>query len=414
MEEKFMDKRLVEFGKYKNQSVEVMIEDTQYCEWLFSQNGAREQHAWIYQAMQNILRSEDTPEHNTLQMKFMDLDYRTKLGNYVYNLNRDQNKTMYETIYTTFDNNEHVKIEILENLSKDIIRILLQEFTLVMPFFNVYGNLKDKQYSDASFNKIKEKYYDEHTLEKFSKYFKEHDNVSRFNKSDEYDKKEKALEAIIDIIKEDIQSKLKPLLSYKKVEEVLEYDFFFLLDGTIIRNECNIEQDQYRQLSIYTNKITTYEYSKDFISNLIMQIDDNNNYKSSAEPIFEKDNIDVIYNFYPSKKALDYNIGYPLKIELKPVISEDYMSVLRKAIKDKVNVVFCEKIDTTSATIDNIKKAYKKHSIDLVTANDLEIISLHTCESSLVADLITKIDTISIDGKCETEQVKRILTQYIR
>jgi uncharacterized protein (DUF3820 family) len=65
---------LVPFGKYKGQPVEVMQMDTAYCDWLSKQSWFREQYGNVYNQViiNNFTEPTETPEHNRLQMRFLD------------------------------------------------------------------------------------------------------------------------------------------------------------------------------------------------------------------------------------------------------------------------------------------------------------------------------------------------------
>ena len=65
---------LVPFGKYKGQPVEVMQMNTEYCDWLSKQSWFREQYGNVYNQViiNNFTEPTETPEHNRLQMRFLD------------------------------------------------------------------------------------------------------------------------------------------------------------------------------------------------------------------------------------------------------------------------------------------------------------------------------------------------------
>ena len=69
-----MNTQLVPFGKYKGQPMEVMQMDTKYCEWLATQDWFREQYGNVYNQViiNNFTEPSETPEHNRLQMRFLD------------------------------------------------------------------------------------------------------------------------------------------------------------------------------------------------------------------------------------------------------------------------------------------------------------------------------------------------------
>lgn len=69
-----MNTQLVPFGKYKGQPMEVMQMDKKYCDWLSKQDWFREQYGNVYNQViiNNFTEPSETPEHNRLQVKFLD------------------------------------------------------------------------------------------------------------------------------------------------------------------------------------------------------------------------------------------------------------------------------------------------------------------------------------------------------
>ncbi|WP_046869308.1 hypothetical protein [Microvirga massiliensis] len=67
---------VVPFGKYKDQPVEVMISDQEYCTWLLAQPWFAERWRDLYQSVVNAGgKTDDTPEHNRLQARFLDEEF---------------------------------------------------------------------------------------------------------------------------------------------------------------------------------------------------------------------------------------------------------------------------------------------------------------------------------------------------
>lgn len=65
--------KIVPFGKYKGQPVEVMADDREYCDWLLAQPWAKQKLGAVYNIVINSgAEPQDTPEHNALQAKFLD------------------------------------------------------------------------------------------------------------------------------------------------------------------------------------------------------------------------------------------------------------------------------------------------------------------------------------------------------
>jgi uncharacterized protein (DUF3820 family) len=69
-------------GKYKGRPLEeVLIDDPSYLEWLTGQDWFRTKHVQLYQIIINRgAQSEDTPEHNALQVLFLDAAFRERFA----------------------------------------------------------------------------------------------------------------------------------------------------------------------------------------------------------------------------------------------------------------------------------------------------------------------------------------------
>lgn len=64
---------IVPFGKYKNQPVEVLAKDEGYCEWLIGQGWVAERYPALHTLIINHFgEPTETPEHNALQLRFLD------------------------------------------------------------------------------------------------------------------------------------------------------------------------------------------------------------------------------------------------------------------------------------------------------------------------------------------------------
>jgi hypothetical protein len=64
---------IVPFGKYKNQPVEVLAKDEGYCEWLVGQGWVAERYPALHTLIINHCgEPTETPEHNALQLRFLD------------------------------------------------------------------------------------------------------------------------------------------------------------------------------------------------------------------------------------------------------------------------------------------------------------------------------------------------------
>ena len=98
-----MNTQLVPFGKYKGQPMEVMQMDTKYCEWLATQDWFREQYGNVYNQViiNNFTEPSETPEHNRLQMRFLDENF---VESFV-------SKKLRPAIYAKYFNIENIQFE---------------------------------------------------------------------------------------------------------------------------------------------------------------------------------------------------------------------------------------------------------------------------------------------------------------
>jgi len=78
------ENKIVPFGKHKGKPVEELIADQGYCEWLMAQPGFRERYPQIYQVIVNYGQEPtETPEHNSLQVLFLDEQYVHRFINHI-------------------------------------------------------------------------------------------------------------------------------------------------------------------------------------------------------------------------------------------------------------------------------------------------------------------------------------------
>lgn len=76
-----MTNDLIPFGKYKGQPVEVLQSDPQYMDWLMGQNWFSERYKNIYTVViNNFAEASETPEHNAMQVKFLEGEWRMKFA----------------------------------------------------------------------------------------------------------------------------------------------------------------------------------------------------------------------------------------------------------------------------------------------------------------------------------------------
>lgn len=70
---------LIPFGKYKGQPLATMASDRDYCEWLLQQSWFVERFPQIHTiVVNNFGEPSETPEHNALQIRFLDDRFRAQ------------------------------------------------------------------------------------------------------------------------------------------------------------------------------------------------------------------------------------------------------------------------------------------------------------------------------------------------
>ena len=131
-----MDKNnIVPFGKYKNQPIEALAQDTQYTEWLMNQDWFRSRFPELRTIIvNNFTEPSNTPEHNQMVAKFLDDDFCTKLilqvtkeygRNTVYNYNTqieepiDKVIGVYKEFETKTGNDIRVCLKVISETGRD-------------------------------------------------------------------------------------------------------------------------------------------------------------------------------------------------------------------------------------------------------------------------------------------------------
>lgn len=70
-----MSGEIIPFGKYKGQPIEAAVQDRQYVDWLTAQPWFKERFGNLYTLIvNNFQEPAETPVHNALQAKFLNLD----------------------------------------------------------------------------------------------------------------------------------------------------------------------------------------------------------------------------------------------------------------------------------------------------------------------------------------------------
>jgi hypothetical protein len=80
---------IIPFGKYKNQPMEVLAQDRAYCDWLMTQGWVAERFPALHTLIiNNFAAPDETPEHNALQLRFLEAALLRKVAYAVMQVQR--------------------------------------------------------------------------------------------------------------------------------------------------------------------------------------------------------------------------------------------------------------------------------------------------------------------------------------
>jgi len=67
---------MIPFGKHKGKPVEALLDDREYLDWLLSQGWFQQRYDNLYQiVINNGVEPSETPEHNAMQIRFLEEEY---------------------------------------------------------------------------------------------------------------------------------------------------------------------------------------------------------------------------------------------------------------------------------------------------------------------------------------------------
>lgn len=80
-----MSNEIVPFGKHKGKPLDALLDDREYLDWLLAQGWFQQRYGNLYQVViNNGQEPSETPEHNAMQIKFLDEEYRLKFAYVVF------------------------------------------------------------------------------------------------------------------------------------------------------------------------------------------------------------------------------------------------------------------------------------------------------------------------------------------
>ena len=304
-----MNTQLVPFGKYKGQPVEVMQMDTGYCEWLSTQDWFRERYANVYQQViiNNFTEASETPEHNKLQMLFLDKDFYRKIE---AALPVDPSKLFYPQILDAVSEiKEQVKSD--ENYLEELERELK-----IKEYYSDEENRKEKLEKLESVPPYTLEYF---SIEKTLKYLRNYDESTH---------------------KEEL-SRLRDKIEKTKMR-IQE-----------LKGRHNSIIDQRKDNTKYTYEVKTIEFELNGWDVFVglkykCEIDLKAEFSSSANPVYQE-----------------------RYIEIKPCLGDDFPAVLRqmKANSKKVHgtrILLIDEFSAVGATLEQVKQTFLLSDICLI------------------------------------------------
>ena len=309
-----MNTQLVPFGQYKGQPVEVMQMDTGYCEWLSTQDWFRERYANVYQQViiNNFTEASETPEHNKLQMLFLDKDFYRKIE---AALPVDPSKLFHPQILEAVSEiKEQVKSD--ENYLEELERELK-----IKEYYSYEENRKEKLEKLESVPPYTLEYL---SIEKTLKYLRNYDESTH---------------------KEEL-SRLRD-----KIEKIK-------MRIQELKDRHNSIIDQRKDNTKYTYEVKTIEFELNGWDVFVglkykCEIDLKAEFSSSANPVYQE-----------------------RYIEIKPCLGDDFPAVLRqmKANSKKVRgtrILLIDEFSAVGATLEQVKQTFLLSDIYLIKLSDI-------------------------------------------
>ncbi len=311
---------LVPFGKYKNQSYETLAKDKDYISHMSSIERFRNE---ILPKLQNLSfkDTDETPEHNKLQVLFLEDDFCLKFLNF---LNPLAIQKARENIHLQY-------LEMEKELKKNILDLQKN--------IEVKNSYIDNNQTIFS---LEEKL---NTLDKNKKL-----QTITITKSEYPSLKSKkdALERN-NLHFENETKRIKNLISKEKLN----------FDKEIIKNN---EFKEKINLKIKELELKIQNLNKERILKLIIN------------RIFEKRGIDVILSieFFDEEYNISQTIISEIWIEIKSYVADDYPAVLRQMENSECQILFLEKYSGVGANEVQFKRIFELSGIKVIFKHEIE------------------------------------------
>lgn len=392
-----MDLPIVTFGKYKGKSVVEMATDTSYIDWCRTQPGIMERHKNIFNIIINKQmpsQDSDTPEHNYLQNKFLELQNKYKLVSAYFELKLDYVNKSLEEIYDTDefkdmfgqqrfkdgdiillkDNLEKSKMVFEDTYNWDIAlynnHSIQSSIQMNSDYLRIKEDEKRKQYEALEYEYKVNTWSSAYDLKTYKGTYKEIIDILRqeySRKETEYeDKKAKLLEEIEKLEENSRHVTRDKINGVKYSKQIYYYSLGFTLYGWA--PDTYLPEDKCKKPYDDMIKDFNKEFDESFQKQFRLYIE-----KKVAE-IFSK--LPKLINVYKNTVELTIYRSVKLKCELKPLVGDDYPSILRKM---KSQMTMTTKIEGTSNIVLIIgefvsKTTSKEQLIEIFAQSEIKVL----------------------------------------
>lgn len=137
--------QVLNFGKYKGQSIEILSQDKQYTDWLVSQDWFKERYSSIHTLIvNNFSQASETPEHNSMQALFVDQDFVQRFIDKLFNQKKLDSEISWKSGYL------HAELQNSEELLERTKKIIASEES---PTAWRLADLKEKEERESKYCK---------------------------------------------------------------------------------------------------------------------------------------------------------------------------------------------------------------------------------------------------------------------
>lgn len=309
-----MPEEIVPFGKHKGKPIEAILDDRKYRDWLLAQSWFKEQHTSLYTVViNNGTEPVDTPEHNAMQIRFLDEGFRLKFAMAA------KGESIFE-----FTTNEAVK-----TASARVAQIresVISEF---------------EERIEASFNSDMA-YYQER-IERYQKELNQCDKCEGVARNDCYHS--------------------RPDMPIRSVHSVPEVSIYGVHEkraegrwqGTNKLLSCSRPEFEANGADVDFTVTTGFSFSPSELK-LCGQIGFEYGTKTVPLP--------------------NHVMEHRFTIEIKPSVGDDYPSVFRQMKHNKSNHLLLRVYNGVGATEDQFKDFFKTQGIEVVFEKDVDAITL--------------------------------------